>query len=371
MLAPTAHPRTVLLIGGLAGLASRDTRRRAAAEVAPGTSPTSWYHDSGQCSAHRLCRHRPQIHELFFRIGGDQDWRHAVPGPSRCRSLQARARQAGSPRRRTSSTSPMSVRTSRFISASSSSADSGAGCTRCPARVRCPGPGHQSDELVHDTGERPAHCLCRHGPADPRIFFRHRPLNLTWQHSLPSAAPGAIPAAPGTSPTSWYTDAGKRPAHRLCRHRQPDPRTVFPGSSRVAISSCRPVRRRRVPCLCPDAGAIPTSAGPQRPSDGAREAPPRTIPTPRRNAGTADRARRLARALRHRARPGFSGSGTGWRYSACRARTASLAAASPPARRRSCRPSSRRSPTAARNTPRENSRANCSTPAGCCGCTRR
>jgi hypothetical protein len=36
------------------------------------------------------------------------------------------------------------------------------------------------------------------------LFFRIAP-NQVWQHNLPSAAPGAVPVAPGTSPTSWYT----------------------------------------------------------------------------------------------------------------------------------------------------------------------
>ena len=64
-------------------------------------------------------------------------------------------------------------------------------------------PGNQSDQLVYDAGECPAHRLCRHRQQIHECFFRLG-RNQVWQHNLPSAAPG-LPVAPGTSPTSWYT----------------------------------------------------------------------------------------------------------------------------------------------------------------------
>ena len=196
-----------------------------AAPVALGTSPTSWYTTPENVQHIAYVGTDSRIHELFFRLGPDEVWQHNLPS----------AAPGAVPV--TPGTSPTSWYTT-------------------PENVQ-----HiayvGTDSRIHE------------------LFFP-RP-DQVWQHNLPSAAPGAVPVAPGTSPTSWYTtpenvqhiayvgtdsrihelfsrlgpdqvwqhnlpsaapgrtggagnqsdqlvyDAGECPAHRLCRHRQPDP----------------------------------------------------------------------------------------------------------------------------------------------------
>ncbi len=194
--------------------------------VAPGTSPTSWYTTPENVQHIAYVGTDQQIHECFYRIGGENGWEHTIPSFGHERWPKARARPAGTRPRRTSSTSPTSAPTSRSTSASIASAAKTLGAHHPELRARAVaqgtsptswyttpenvqhiayvgtdqqihecfyriggenrlgahhpelgpracGAGHEPDQLVHDTGERPAHRLRRHRPADPRVLLLH------------------------------------------------------------------------------------------------------------------------------------------------------------------------------------------------------
>ena len=162
--------------------------------------------------------------------------------PGTCRSRRAPARPAGTRRRRMCSTSPMSAPTARSTNASSSSAATMSGSTTCRAPAGCVGrAGDQPDQLVHDAGERPAHRLCRHRQPDPRVLLLHRRRQV-WHHNVPSAARCGAGGA-GNQPDQLVHDAGECPAHRLCRHRRADPRMLLLHRRRRGLASQRAQRR--------------------------------------------------------------------------------------------------------------------------------
>ena len=122
--------------------------------AAAGTSPTSWYTTPENIQHIAYVGNDSLIHELFYFIGGAGSWLHNVPSA---------AGGAVSVRPGTSPTSwyttPENVQHIAYVGA---------------------------DGLIHE------------------LFYFTGGAG-GWLHSVPSAAAGAVPVRPGTSPTSWYT----------------------------------------------------------------------------------------------------------------------------------------------------------------------
>ena len=123
--------------------------------VSPGTSPTSWYTRPDNVQHIAYVGTDRLIHELFFRIGTTQGWLH---NRAQCRTGCGTSCAGTSP-------------TSWYTTADNIQHIAYAGV----------------DGLIHE------------------LFFQIVGGNGAWRHNLPSAAQGAVPVAPGTSPTSWYT----------------------------------------------------------------------------------------------------------------------------------------------------------------------
>jgi hypothetical protein len=123
--------------------------------VLPGTSPTSWYTRPDNVQHIAYVGTDRMIHELFFRIGTNQGWLHNLPSAAHGAVAVA------------SGTSP----TSWYTTADNVQHIAYAG----------------ADGLIHE------------------LFFQIVGGDGAWRHNLPSAAQGAVPLAPDTSPTSWYT----------------------------------------------------------------------------------------------------------------------------------------------------------------------
>ena len=142
-------------VGGNQGwLHNLPSAAQGAVPVRPGTSPTSWYTTPENVQHIAYVGVDNLIHELFYVIGGNRGWLHNLPSAA----AGAVAVKAG--------TSPTSWYTT-------------------PENVQ-----HIAyvgvDDLIHE-------------------LFYFIGGNQGWHHNLPSAAAGAVPVQPGTSPTSWYT----------------------------------------------------------------------------------------------------------------------------------------------------------------------
>jgi hypothetical protein len=120
--------------------------------VAPGTSPTSWYTTPDNLQHIAYVGTDQQIHECFFRIGGTLGWEHNIPSAG-----QVKVAPGTSP---TSwYTTPENVQHIAYVG---------------------------TDQQIHEC-----------------FFFLGAGGDQIWRHSVPSA--GQVKVAPGTSPTSWYT----------------------------------------------------------------------------------------------------------------------------------------------------------------------
>jgi hypothetical protein len=118
--------------------------------VAPGTSPTSWYTPTENVQHVAYVGTDGQIHECFFRIGGTSGWEHNVPSAG-----QVAVAPGTSP---TSwFTPPENIQHIAYVG---------------------------TDGQIHE-------CFFRIGGTSG------------WEHNVPSA--GEVAVAPGTSPTSWFT----------------------------------------------------------------------------------------------------------------------------------------------------------------------
>ena len=125
-----------------------------AVPVAAGTSPTSWYTTPENVQHVAYVGTDARIHELFYFIGGTGGWLHNLPSAA----PGAIGVRPG--------TSPTSWYTT-------------------PENVQHI--AHVGDDgLIHE-------------------LFYFIGGRGGWLHNLPSAAQGAVPVMPGTSPTSWYT----------------------------------------------------------------------------------------------------------------------------------------------------------------------
>jgi Peptidase A4 family len=127
---------------------------QGAVPVAPGTSPTSWYTTPENVQHIAHIGTDGLVHELFFRIGSNQGWLHNLPS-----AAQGAVPVAPGTSPTSWYTTPENVQHIAYVGV---------------------------DRLIHE------------------LFFRIG-ANQGWFHNLPSAAQGAVPVAPGTSPTSWYT----------------------------------------------------------------------------------------------------------------------------------------------------------------------
>ena len=122
--------------------------------VRPGTSPTSWYTTPENVQHIAYVGIDGQIHELFFFIGGTGGWLHNLPSAA---AGSVPVRPGTSP---TSwYTTPENVEHIAYVG---------------------------TDGLIHE------------------LFYFIGSAG-GWLHNLPSAAVGSVPVRPGTSPTSWYT----------------------------------------------------------------------------------------------------------------------------------------------------------------------
>ncbi len=125
-----------------------------AVPVAPGTSPTSWYTTPENVQHIAYVGNDARIHELFYRIAPNQSWQHNLPS-----SAPNAVPVAPGTSPTSWFTTPENVQHIAYVG---------------------------NDARIHE------------------LFYRIAP-NQSWQHNLPSNAPNAVPVAPGTSPTSWYT----------------------------------------------------------------------------------------------------------------------------------------------------------------------
>jgi hypothetical protein len=119
-------------------------------KVAADTSPTSWYTPTEKIQHIAYVGEDKQIHECFFRIGGENRWEHSVPSAG-----QTPARRATSP-------------TSWYTAVDNVQHIAYVG----------------EDDMIHE------------------CFFRIGGENR-WEHNVPNA--GQVRVFPGATPTSWYT----------------------------------------------------------------------------------------------------------------------------------------------------------------------
>ena len=264
--------------------------------VAPGTSPTSWYTTPENVQHIAYVGIDGQIHECFFRHRRRQRLA-AQPcrAPARCRLRRARARRAGTPRRRTCSISRMLAPTGRSTSASSSSAATMAGITTCPAPGRVAAAPSTSPTSWYTTPENVQHIAyvgtdsrytsastssaadniwhhsraerrpgaggaghaarragtrrrrtCSTSPMSAPISSIHECFYFiggdnVWHHSVPGA--GQMPVAPGTSPTSWYTTPENVQHIAYVGADQADPRVLLLHRRRQCLAPQRAERR--------------------------------------------------------------------------------------------------------------------------------
>ena len=140
-------------IGGFGGWRN-EVANTSPVHVASGTSPTSWYSSLERVQHIAYVGEDQLIHECFFRVGSTLGWEHSVP---------SFGHQAVAP-----GTSPTSWYTTL----------------------------ENLQHIVYVGTDQQLHeCFYRIG-GDNR-----------WEHNFPSA--GRALVAPGTSPTSWYTEADK------------------------------------------------------------------------------------------------------------------------------------------------------------------
>jgi hypothetical protein len=143
------------LIGGNQGWRHNvPSAAQGAVAVAPGTSPTSWYTTPENVQHVAYAGTDGRIHELFYKIGGNQGWRHNVPS-----SAQGAVAVAPGTSPTSWYTTPENVQHIAYVG---------------------------TDHLIHE-------------------LFYFIGGNQGWRHNLPGSAPGAVQVAAGTSPTSWYT----------------------------------------------------------------------------------------------------------------------------------------------------------------------
>jgi hypothetical protein len=156
-------------------------------------------------STHRLRRHRSADHECFFRIGGTRGWEHNVPGAG-----QATVAPGTSP---TSwYTTPENVQHIAYVGTDHQIHQcfffiGGFGGWRheTPSAGDVPAAPGTSPTSWYTTPENVQHIA--YVGADQLIhecfFFVRAGGTHTWLHNVPSA--GQVKVAAGTSPTSWYT----------------------------------------------------------------------------------------------------------------------------------------------------------------------
>jgi hypothetical protein len=118
--------------------------------VATGTSPTSWYTTPENVQHIAYVGTDGLIHECFFRLGGTQGWEHNLPSAGHVAVAPGTSPTSWY-------TTPENVQHIAYVG---------------------------TDGLIHE-------CFFRLGGTKG------------WEHNLPSA--GHVAAAPGSSPTSWYT----------------------------------------------------------------------------------------------------------------------------------------------------------------------
>ncbi|WP_435591738.1 hypothetical protein [Nocardia sp. bgisy118] len=119
--------------------------------VAKGSSPTSWFTPKDVVQHVAYVGTDQQVHEAFFRFGGDNFWHHNVPSAGDIQVAPG--------------TSPTSWYT----------------------------PNDNVQHLAYVGTDQRVH----------EAFHRLSDGDNQWHHNVPSA--GDIQVAPGTSPTSWYT----------------------------------------------------------------------------------------------------------------------------------------------------------------------
>ncbi|HEY0779440.1 MAG TPA: hypothetical protein VGD56_15845, partial [Gemmatirosa sp.] len=197
-------------IGGMLGWQHNVPGAAAGAvPVAPGTSPTSWYTTPENVQHVAYVGTDALVHELFFRIGAGQPWLHNVPSAA---AGAVPVRAGTSP---TSwYTTPENVQHIAYVGTDGlvhelfffiggtqgwlhNVPNVAAGAV--PVRVGT------SPTSWYTTPENVQHIAYVGVDAQVHELFYFIGQTRGWLHNVPSAAQGALPVAPGTSPTSWYT----------------------------------------------------------------------------------------------------------------------------------------------------------------------
>ena len=176
-------------------------------KVAPGTSPTSWYTAVEKVQHIAYVGADRKIHECFYFIGGENRWLHSVPGEGQ--PLVAPG---------TSPTSwfatPDNVQHIAYVTEGRTIHQlfyfihGFGGWQGEPASSGQPLAAQgTSPTSWYTTSENVQHIA--YAGEDGRVhecyFFVHVGVPHVWRHNLPSGE--HLPAAPGVSPTSWYTPA--------------------------------------------------------------------------------------------------------------------------------------------------------------------
>jgi dihydrodipicolinate synthase/N-acetylneuraminate lyase len=177
--------------------------------VRAATSPTSWYTTPENVQHIAYVGVDGLIHELFYFIGGDGVWRHNLP------SLAAGSVPVAVGTSPTSwYTTPENVQHIAYVGVDGAIhelfyfiAGDGAWHHNLPSAAAgsVPVRAGTSPTSWYTTPEDVQHIA--YVGVDGRIheLFYFIVGDAAWHHNLPSLAPGAVPVAAGTSPTSWYT----------------------------------------------------------------------------------------------------------------------------------------------------------------------
>jgi len=191
-------------IGGTAGwehnLPSADE-----VAVAPGTSPTSWFTPPENVQHVAYVGTDGQLHECFFRIGGTTGWEHNLPSKG-----QVKVAPSTSP---TSwFTTPENVQHVAYVGTDGQVHQCfffiggfGGWQHEVTSAGEFPAAPGTSPTSWYSTPENVQHVayVGTDGQVIECFFFVRVDGDHTWHHSRPSA--GQVAVRPGTSPTSWYT----------------------------------------------------------------------------------------------------------------------------------------------------------------------
>ena len=220
-------------IGGSGGwLHNWPSAAPGAIAVRPGTSPTSWYTTPENVQHIAHVGDDGLIHELFYFIGGTGGWLHNLPSA-------APGAVAVMPGTSPTSwyTTPENVQHIAYVGVDAQIHElfyfiGGTGGWRHNLPSAAPGavpvrPGTSPTSWQATTPENVQHIayVGVDGQIHELFYFIGRPGG--WLHNRPSAASCAVPVRPGTSPTSLVHHTGECAAHRLRRRRWANPRAVL------------------------------------------------------------------------------------------------------------------------------------------------